>query len=152
MSLEKNNLSLRSDSMGRTFPKEIKNYAISHRKQGKTIKEIRHLCKLKGYNVSEDAIKRWVKAKGINHLDQKQNQRSDLEIYEQSIANTRKKENLFKLIKPGDKVLAEYTSIEDGECVCGTIEVINKYPFFLMGIINNHKITVDKMSVLEIVD
>lgn len=138
--------------MGRTFPKEIKNYAISHRKQGKTIKAIQYLCKLKGYNVSEDAIKRWVKAEGMNHLDQKQYQRSDSEIYEESVANARKKEDLFKLIKPGDKVLAEYTSIEDGECVCGTVEVINKYPFFLMGIINNHKITVDKMSVLEIVD
>lgn len=138
--------------MGRTFPKEIKSYAISHRKQGKTIKEIRHLCKLKGYNVSEDAIKRWIKAEGINHLDQKQYQRSDSEIYEESVANTRKKESLFKLIKPGDKVLAEYTSIEDGGCICGTIEVINKYPYFLIGIINNRKVTVDKMSVLEIVD
>lgn len=138
--------------MGRAFPKEIKNYAISHREQGKTIKAIQHLCKLKGYNVSEDAIKRWVKAEGMNHLDQKQNQRSVSEIYEESIANTRKKENLFKLIKPGDKVLAEYISIEDGECVCGTVEVINKYPFFLIGFVDNHKVTVDKMSVLKIVD
>lgn len=138
--------------MGRAFPKEIKNYAISHRKKGKTIKAIQHLCKLKGYNVSEDAIKRWVKVEGMNHLDQKQHQRSESEIYEESVTNARKKEDLFKLIKPGDKVLAEYTSIEDGKCVCGTIEVINKYPFFLIGLINNHKVTVDKMSVLEIVD
>lgn len=139
--------------MGRTFPKEIKNYAISHRSQGKTLKQIQQFLHMKGYDVSELTISSWMGKTDVNT----RGSISDCSRYDDAIRYQGMKQEMFYKAKVGSKitVLIEVSKeTNDGRTFNkkenAKVLVEEKYTHFLICTDGINKFCVDKMDIVSV--